>query len=217
MCSVKPAAEPDGTIGGHGAYQCTAHIVRAVPDTHHGTPLIRREPVRHHAAARRPAHAVEPAHQGVEHAHHQDGQGFVFRADQLDGDNHEAHGNGRKDEPHRQEDAGVGAVGDAAHQEFGQGVCCSVQAQNKAQLGFVETQRRHGRDGHGQVFSHQIESGVANECADEYLQPQAFEFGVGLRAGLCRQIGRLLHEFQHFSIRVFHFRADKTFSLPLVG
>ena len=58
--------------------------------------------------------------------------------DKLDGHNHEAHGDGREDEAQRQEDAGVGTVRYAAHQEFGQGVGGGVKAQDKAQLRLVK-------------------------------------------------------------------------------
>ena len=108
--TVEPAAEPGSAIGGHRADEGAADVMGAVPDGHHRPPLAHGEPVRHHAAARGPSHAVEPAHEGVQDAHHQDGEGLVLRADELDRDEHEAHRDGREDEAQGQEHAGVGAV-----------------------------------------------------------------------------------------------------------
>ena len=115
--------------------------------------------------------------------------------DELDGYNHEAHGDGREDEAQGQEHTGVGAVAHASHQEFGQGIGRGVQAQHKAQFGFVKAQGCHGWNGHGQVLAHQVKAGIADERADEHLQTQTFELGVGLGAGLGRQIGRLSEEW----------------------
>ena len=196
--AVEPAAEPGGAVGGHRPDQGAAHVVRAVPDAHHRAALSRREPVRHHAAARGPAHAVEPADQAVEHPHHQDGQGLVFRADPLDRDDHEAHGDSREDEAQGQENAGVGTVAHAAHQELGQGVGGGVETQDESQLRLVETERGHSRDGHGEVLADEIESGVADEGPDEDLRAQALVSGIRLGAGLGRQVLRLLEELEHY-------------------
>jgi hypothetical protein len=43
------------------ADQSTTNIVGNVPDGHLRATFPRREPVRHHSAGRRPAHALEPA------------------------------------------------------------------------------------------------------------------------------------------------------------
>ena len=196
--TVEPAAEPGGAVGGHRPDERAADVVRAVPDAHHRAALRDREPVRHHASARRPAHAVEPAHEEVQDAHHQDGQGFAFGADGLDGDDHKAHRDGGQHQAEGQERPGVGAVGDTAHQEFGEGVGRGIQAEDEAQLRLLEAERRHGRDGHRQVFADQVEAGIADEGAQEHLQAQALVAGVGLRPGLGGLISRLLKEFEHY-------------------
>ena len=197
MGAIEPAAEPGRAVGGHRAHEGAAHVMGAVPDAHHRTPFAHGEPVRHHAAARGPSHAVEPAYEGVQDAHHQDGEGLVFRADELDRDDHEAHGDGGEDEAQGQEHAGVGAVGHAAHQELREGVGGRVQAQYEAEFGLGEAQRGHRRNRHGQVLPHQIEAGVADEGAQEDLESQFLVLGIGLGAGLRRQVGRLLEEFKH--------------------
>ena len=199
MGAIEPAAEPGRAVGGHRAHEGAADVMGAVPDTHHRSPLAHGEPVRHHAAARGPAHAVEPPHKGVQDAHHQDGEGLVLRADELDRDDHEAHRDGREDEAQGQEHAGVGAVRHAAHQELREGVGGRVQAQHEAELGLGEAQRGHRRDGHGQVLPHQVEAGVADEGADEYLQSEFLVLLIRLGSGLFREMGGLLQEFQHIS------------------
>ena len=146
--AVQPASEPYGSIGRHRPDQGSAHIMGTVPYAHPRTPFLYGEAAGHHPSARRPAHTVEPADQGVQHTHHKNCKTLVLSAYELDGDNHEAHRNGCQNQAHRQEHAGVRTVGHAAVQELRQGVCGGIQTQHETELSLLEAERHHGRDSH---------------------------------------------------------------------
>ena len=180
MASVEPRAEPDGAVNGHRAHQRAAYIVGAVPDRHLRTAFVDREPVGHDATARRPAHAVEPADQKVQDRHEDDGQLLAFGAEQRDRDDHEHHRHGGQDQSQRQEHAGVAAVRNASHQEFGQGVGHGVHREDDAQFALVEAQEREFGNRHREILPDDVESGVSDEDAEEYLQAHALVFRIHL-------------------------------------
>lgn len=184
--AVEPAAEPEGAIYGHGADEGAADVVAAVPDARHGAALGLAEPVGDDAGAGRIAHAVEPSHEGVEHAHHYDAHSVVL--DVGDGDYHEAHAHGCTDEAKREELAGVATVAHGAHEEPREGVGEGIHGEHDAQLAFFEAELFHEGHGHAEVFAHQIETGIGDECTDEDLPAQGFVF---LGVFLLRKIRRL--------------------------
>ena len=180
VTSVEPRAEPDGAVDGHRADQRSAHVVGAVPDRHLRAAFVDREPVGHDAAARGPAHTVEPADQKVQDRHEDDGQLFALRAEQRDRDDHEHHRHGCQDQSQRQEHAGVAAVRDASHQEFGQRIGYGVHREDDAQFALVEAEERKFGNRHRKVLPDDVESGVSDEDAEKYLQAHAFVFRIHL-------------------------------------
>ena len=111
-----------------------------VPKRHPCAALFDGEPVRHHASARRPPHAVEPAHKEVEHSHQENGQRFVVGTDPLNGNNHEEHGYGGHHQAQWQESTGVTTVGNACHDELREAICNGIHREYDAQFTLVETE-----------------------------------------------------------------------------
>lgn len=157
---------------------------------HPSAALLDGEPVCHHASARRPSHAVEPAHKEVEGSHQRDGQSLVLSANELHGHDHEQHRQGGAHQSQREELAGVAAVAYRSHDELRETIGNGVHRQHDAQLALVEAERGEGGDCHREVFAHNVETGIADEDAHEYLPAQLAVFGVGLRARLFGFIGR---------------------------
>lgn len=151
----------------------------------------------HDAAARRPAHSVEPAHEEVQDRHDEDGQPLVLRAEQRNRNDHEHHRQGGQHQSQRQEYARVAAVGDTSHQEFGQGVGHGVHRQHDAQFALVEAEQGELRDRHREIFPDDVESGVPDEDAEKHLQTHAFVFRIDLVGLHFRFIGRGLKNFPH--------------------
>ena len=195
---VEPASEPDRSVRGHDSNQAAAYVMGTIPDAHLGPALSNGEPMRHDPAAWRPAHPVEPADQRIQNAHHQNGHSLVPGADILDGNNHEAHGDCCQHESERKERPGIRTVAHAAHQKLRKGICGRIQTKDKAQLSFLEAKRCEERNGQRQVFAHEIETGIAYESSQKYLEAQSPVFRICLRAGLGRLVRRLLQESQHY-------------------
>ena len=70
------------------------------------------------------------------------------------------------------DNTGVAAVGNAAHQELRKPVGNGVRRERDAQVTLVES--HFDKVGHGQreVLAHEVVTGISDEDADEYLQPQ---------------------------------------------
>ena len=142
-----------------------ADVVGHVPDRHLRAAFVLREPVGHDASARGPAHTLEPADEELRDEHHDD------RRDT--GRCPEEHRHQRRQhQSQRQEDTGVAAVGNAAHQELRKPVGNGVRRERDAQVTLVES--HFDKVGHGQreVLAHEVVTGISDEDADEYLQPQ---------------------------------------------
>jgi len=153
---------------GEGGDECAPDVVRGVPDGHDDAALVRAEPVHHRLAARRPAHALDPAVQRL-----QQDDDHERGVDRLHGPAEE-HDARREQEAERQEVTRVAAIGHRSHQELGQPVGNREPRHRGAEsgLGVLRVLLEDVGDCQREGVADEIEGRVADEDADEDLPPQ---------------------------------------------
>lgn len=117
--------------------------------------------------------------QQAEHRH--DGDGNRDRPPRHHA--HEDHDERRGDQSQRDEDAGVAAVGDRAHDEFADTVGDRHGRERPAQVGLVVAHGFERRHGDREVLAYEVVAGIADEDTPEYLTAQAGVLFVDLFGG----------------------------------
>ena len=158
-----------------------ADRVGHVPYAHLETPFVLAEPVRHDAAAGRPAESAQPTHD--QHQHKNDG-GIHHGVGTKRNNTHRQHHQRRQHQTDAKEFAGVGTVRDAAHHKFAERIGDGNGRHRQTDLsGIQDAILDHIGSCQGEIFPNQIIGGVTQECSQEHLQPHGFIFLVNL---LCR-------------------------------
>ena len=111
------------------------------------------------------------------------------------------HHRGGEDKAHDKELAGVGAVRQAAHDEFAEGVCYGYSGHCHAGALLVEqTFGDHAGGCEREVLAYEIVGGVADESAQKYTQAQTAVFGIdAVGRNTLRRCGRI-EKFHHVGL-----------------
>ena len=87
----------------------------------------------------------------------------------LNRHNHKHHGHSSQHQAQRQEDTRVAAIGNAGHNELRETVSHGIHRKHDTQLSLFKAKWFEHGNGHGEILTNNIETGITDERSKKYL------------------------------------------------